>query len=804
MEEHFLFLAVQPRMKRWILLLLCVAASLVQLPAFAAGLIIVDDIRWLPPRPHPPIIIPPRPPERPWRPAPLSPIENRSTKATAKITDQVAVTTVEQEFYNPNAQRMEGTFIFPVPKGAQLDKFRMDIDGKPVEAELLAADKARGIYEDIVRKMKDPALLEYAGQDLYKVRIFPFEPRSSKRISMSYTQLLRADNGLLGYILPLGVEKYAAGPVKSLSVKLELEGKQPIKNVYSPSHKVEIRRDGDRRAVVGFEASDVTPDTDFQLFYALERSDIGLNLLTYRTGSDDGFFVLLAAPAFELSRRQVVLKDVAFVLDTSGSMAGNKLEQAKKALQFCVENLNDGDRFEIIRFSTETEPLFDKLMDASRENRRRARDFIQDLKPTGGTAIDDALKKALALRPAGDRPFMVIFLTDGKPTIGETVEDNIVANAAKAGPNTRIFCFGIGSDLNTHLLDKITERTRAASQYVLADEDLELKVSSFFAKINQPVLADLKVTFPDGVRVTKMYPSPLPDLFHGEQMVVAGRYSGTSSGKVVLGGSVNGEKREFSEEVRFSDESRDYSFIPRLWATRRVAFLLDEIRLRGENSELKDEVTKLARDYGIVTPYTAYLIVEDEDRRRVPMTSSTMSGLRQDREAQQVARDATANFFRAKEGADAVASARANSELRLGDMPAEALARSRLEAARPMGGFAGGGRGGRAGGGGGGGGSFGPNSVGVPVWADGSSAAARVDQYTQQSRFVNGRNFYQNGAQWVDSQVQMNQNARKVRVQFNSAEYFELVRKEPEIRPWLALGQNLQFVLRDTVYEIYE
>jgi len=401
---------------------------------------------------------------------------------------------------------------------------------------------------------------------------------------------------------------------------------------------------------------------------------------------------------------------------------------------------------------------------------------------------------------------MVIFLTDGKPTVGETVEDNIVANAAKAGPSTRIFCFGIGSDLNTHLLDKLTERTRAASQYVLADEDLELKVSNFFSKINQPVLADLKLAFPEGVRVTKLYPSPLPDLFHGEQMVVAGRYSGTGSGKVVLSGAVNGEKREFSDEVKFGSEARDHGFIPRLWATRRVAFLLDEIRLHGENSELKDEVTKLARDYGVVTPYTAYLILEDEDRRRVPLSAQSLPQLNGDRGAKEAARVATDSFFRQKSGEEAVASTRANSAMRLGDSPSLALAESRSQANYGMGGFGGGGGGGR-----GGGGSFGagtskpaaPSSA-TASWSDPTSAAARVDQYTQQSRFVNGRNFYQNGAQWVDSQVQMNQAARKVRVQFNSTEYFALVRNEPEIRPWLALGQNVQFVLKGTIYEIYD
>jgi Ca-activated chloride channel family protein len=707
-------------------------------------------------------------------------------KVNTRITDQVAVTSVDQEFYNPNPARLEGTFVFPIPKGAHINKFTMEIDGKQVEAELLPADKARQIYEDIVRKLKDPALLEYAGRDVFKVRIFPIEPNSKKRITLSYTELLKADDGLVSYVLPMSAEKFSAKPIKNVSVKVDLDSKRPLKSIYSPSHSVEVKRTGANRATIGYEASDVQPDTDFTLYFAPEKDEIGVNLLTHRTSVDDGYFLLLASPGVDVKEKQVVMKDVAFVLDTSGSMAGKKLDQAKKALQFCVENLNEGDHFEIIRFSTEVEPLFDKLAEANRAHRARAEDFIKDLRPIGGTAIDDALRKALALRPGqGDRPFVVIFLTDGRPTIGTTDEDQIVADVKKASEGrTRVFCFGIGTDVNTHLLDRITEDTRAVSQYVLPEEDLEVKVSNFFSKIKEPVLANPTLKFTGDIRTTKLYPSPLPDLFKGEQLMLVGRYSGKGDSAVIVQGTVNGTEKKFTYEVKFPGESAENEFIPRLWSTRRVGYLLDEIRLHGENAELRDEVTELARKYGIVTPYTAYLILEDEQQHNVPVPMRSLQRFYGDDAARREASQAWDEFKKERSGDRAVAGARYGLALKDAVAAAPAGSGGALEARKALG--------------------LPASSAVAAEETPANRSRERLVQYSQQTQFVAGKNFFQNDQQWIDSTLQKHPNAKRVRIQFGSPDYFDLLAKNSKVLPWLALGQNVQFIFNNTLYDIYE
>jgi Ca-activated chloride channel family protein len=531
-------------------------------------------------------------------------------RVSVDITDQVATTEVDQVFLNDTLYDLEGIYIFPLPEEAAISEFAMYVDGERWDGEILPRDEARAIYEDIVRQRLDPALLEYVGRDTFKASIFPIEPGDDRRVELAYTQVLENDGGLVKYVYPLDTERFSARPLEEVVISVRVESAQPIRAIYSPSHDVAIDRIDEHTVKVSFEDSDVLPDRDFELYYTVSDDDFGLNLLSYRGRGEDGFFLLLVAPKVEVKEMDVVAKDVIFVLDTSGSMEGEKIDQAKDALEYILDNLNPEDRFNIVAFSTTVRLYERELEPATRAD--EAWRFIDDLRAVGGTNIDLALAEALAMAD-GERPQIVIFLTDGLPTEGVTDVDRIIANVDRqVSANVRIFAFGVGDDVNAFLLDTVSQDNRGASSYVRPHESIEEEVSGFYAKVSMPLLADIELDFGD-LRVEDTYPYPLPDLFAGTQLVVVGRYREGGRTDVILRGQVNGEEQEFVyENMRFADRGGE-EFIPRLWATRKIGYLLNEIRLHGEGRELIDEIVDLSVRYGIMTPYTSFLVEEEQD-----------------------------------------------------------------------------------------------------------------------------------------------------------------------------------------------
>ncbi|MCI0378382.1 MAG: VIT and VWA domain-containing protein, partial [Gemmataceae bacterium] len=512
----------------------------------------------------------------------VPPLAMLNHKVDVSIEDQVAITRIEQTFRNHTDRNLEATYVFPVPKGASVRKFSMWVDGKEVPGELVEAAKAREIYTSIVQRTQDPGLLEYMNNNLLRLRVFPVPAKGDQKIAISYTAIANADNGLIEFVYPLRTDGKAAATLEKFALNVNLKSQHTLQNIYSPSHAITINRSGDKQATVGFEKDQAVLDRDFQLFYTYGRGDVGLTAMTHRpNSSQNGYFMMLVSPRAELSKSQQVPRDMVFVLDTSGSMRGKRMTQARSAMKYCLSNLTPNDQFAVINFATTVNRYAEKLQKATDENVNQAKKWVDELEATGGTAINDALAAGLEMRSSDtSRTFTLVFFTDGRPTIGETNTDKIMQNVAKKNTgNTRIFTFGVGDDVNAAMLDQIADQSRAVSTYVRESEDIEAKVSSLYGKISNPVLANLKLSVEGGVALNEVYPPQLPDLFHGNQLVVLGRYTGTGHAVVKLTGNLGTETKEYVYEINFQEKSiEEKPFVEDLWARRKVGYLLDQVR----------------------------------------------------------------------------------------------------------------------------------------------------------------------------------------------------------------------------------
>lgn len=743
------------------------------------GVILIEPIRR--PHPHP-------------MPRPHQPMTMLRQKATVKIHDLAAVTEVDQTFGNPNSYDVEGTYLFPVPAGFNINDFAMMVNGKEISGEMLDADKARQIYEDIVRKKRDPGLLEFVGQRLYRARVYPIPANGKVDVQIKFTGALEPVGGTVTYRYPLRPDK-PLGNIRDFEFSAAIETTGNLSSVFCPTHEAKIEKTGTKSATVKYSAKDLEPSQDLLLYYRLSDEQFGLALLSHRTRGEDGYFMAWISPKRN-EKVAAVPKDICFVIDTSGSMAeegGKKIKQAREALDFCLQNLNRDDRFNIVSFSTDVRKFADGLVKVSQESVPDAQEYVEGLKALGGTDINAALAEALKMRPKdSDRPYMVVFLTDGMPTVGETDPAAILKNVRKTGgTSVRLFVFGVGYEVNTALLDKLAEDNRGSRVYVTPKEDLEVKLSTFYKQIASPVLTDLDLRV-QGVKVYDRYPKQLPDLFAGSDLVVVGRYSASGDAKIILAGKQGNEEQRFSYGREFPERSRENDFLPRLWAMRKVGYLLDEIRLNGEKEELKKEVVDLAKRYGIVTPYTSYLVLEDE---RMLHSASPAAGAMRERLDRSEVRS-----FAFQAGRAAQAPSRGGKAAVDVSRDADKLKNAR-NAPQSLG----------AGGGTSAGEGYDGFDAALRVPARPASPANGMSIQGSEEpsgpsvsavQYVAGRAFYWQAGKWIDSLYDGKKPPQKVAA--FSDEYFKLLQQHPEIKSVLALGEKVVFVTDGQAYEITE
>ncbi len=568
---------------------------------------------------------------RPWRDGRDAVVRLR-TDVTAHVVGRVARVQVEEWFRNDGPGLAEGEYQYALPGEASFADLSLWQGDRELKGETLDAERARAIYEEIVRRRRDPALVELIGHGLLRARVFPIAPGETRRVTLRYTQLLpRAGEALVfRYAAGRAVQTWGPRPLPPTPRPWPLAPERPLpdpqpapsgggdapvqlrlvaddgsafRDAFSPTHELRTEREGGRMTVrtAGELRGDVA------IFLPLARAGAGVSVAAYRTGVEDGYAMITLSPG-EASG-DAVPRDVVLVLDVSGSMSGDKIDQARRAIRALLGSLGTADRFRIVAFNSTVDPYRAGWTPASAPELAEARRWVDGLQASGSTDIGAALAEAFRAPSPAPRLPIVVFVTDGLPTVGEQDPDRIAQQAEAGRGRARVFAFGVGYDVNARLLDQLTTAARGTTAYVEPGEDLERPLALLAARIRHPVLTELRLAGAP-VELRDVYPAPLPDLFAGDELVLLARYRGAGTGEVAFEGRRAGAPERVTTSADFPAESRRDDYIPRLWASRKIGVLTRELRLHGRNAELEAEVRQLGLRYGILTDFTAYLVQE--------------------------------------------------------------------------------------------------------------------------------------------------------------------------------------------------
>ncbi len=545
-------------------------------------------------------------------------LERTGSVVKVGLSNRVLRYEVTETFRNRSQRVAEADYIFPLPLGAAFEDLKLMINGELVSGETMTADKARGIYEEIVRRQRDPALVEWMGSGMLRTRIFPIAPGEEKKVVVRFQAAAQREGDALRIDYRRGSNPNATGsPMRPVveqrgmatesadwtSFSLLYERTADFGDAYSPTHTLRTRDEGRTREVEARgSASDVT------ILLPLRRPDVAaISVLTHAPDNDGGFALFTITPPS--AARRALPRDVTFVIDVSGSMRGRKLEQAKEAGHVLLASLRSEDRFRIVDFSTDVRAFRDGFSAATRENVRDGRRYIDALVADGSTNISGALESALSTRSDGERLPLVVFMTDGEPTIGERSADRIAAMAARQRGDARVFAIGVSADVNAALIEQLSLEGHGTAHFVRDNESVERTVSLLATRLTSPVLTNVRVRV-DGVQLRQVLPAGPIDVFAGQDMVVLARYAGSGNATVRLEGeSVDGPVT-WSTRARFTDRDRANPFVARLWAAQRIGWLAAEKRRNGGSSEVDGEIRTLGERYGIPTEFTSYLVVE--------------------------------------------------------------------------------------------------------------------------------------------------------------------------------------------------
>ena len=737
------------------------------------------------------LIIPNCPRPRPGGPAiecaPVGGAQVVRTRSDVKVElrDRVLRYEVEERFVNRGGMIGEADYIFPLPKNAAFRDLKLSIDGELVAGETMNAVEARRIYEDIVRRQRDPALVEWMGHGMLRTRIFPIQQGEERRVVVRFESVaeregdavrvdyFRGQNNSLPRSEPRvrpagGVERPASDPAGRTMFQLTYRAGGELGEAYSPTHELDVERRGAVR-----EVSIRGGGPDITVLVALRRSSAAsVGMLTHATRSEPGYALITVTPPTDLASTRT-LRDVTFIIDVSGSMSGRKLEQAKAAGRQLLRTLTDRDRFRIIDFSTDVRSFRDDFVVASDANIRSALRYLEDLEAVGSTNISGALEEALrAYRSRSDedgtglraeRLPLVLFITDGAPTVGDRDPASIATRAARLRGNARVFSVGMGADVNVNLIEQLALEGRGTAHFVRPEESVERAVELLATRLRQPLLTDVRVTIAGDVRLSRVYPSGPQDIFAGQDLVLLARYDGSGPANVIVSGNAAGRAVRWSSQRVFPRDERDNAFVPRLWATQRIGWLSAEKRRSGGSSEIDEEIRMLGERFGIPTEFTSYLVLEPGMVAGNVMRDTTRLRRANPPRVEDVTITGTAGGRERDMSGGGVAPAAA---------PAIQFEAARTAAEQR-----------------------GAKSVAAADAAIGIGSSRDV-------RRAGTRMFHRDGERWVDSRMKIDLRVYKVKAY--SPTYFALIDRLPELREAFAIADRVVVAGRSAAIEVVE
>jgi len=550
-----------------------------------------------------------------------------STEVDIRVTAHVARAKVTQRFRNPHPDWYEGLYVFPLPENAAVDRLRMQVGDRVIEGEIRSRGEAKATYAQAKAEGRRAALIEQERPNIFTSSVANIGPGDEIRVEIEYQQTLRYDQGRYSLrfpmvvgprYLPAGMDPVDADRItppvlhpasettlhNPVTLRVDVQAGVPLAQLASISHPIQSTCDatGCRASLQG----EVPASKDFVLDWAIAQQAAPAAAAIIEKKRDRYYGLLMVVPPALPRESERLPREVIYVIDTSGSMQGTSITQAREALELAIRRLAPGDRFNIIEFNSHAQALYGEARHATPQNVESAVRWVRRLQARGGTEMAKALDLALDGRETPGRVRQIVFLTDG--AVGN--EEPLLAMIGARLGDSRLFSVGIGSAPNSHFMAKAAQLGAGSFTYIGRIDEVKEKMNALFAKLESPVLKGVRVDWGDATDVIAL-PQQIPDLYAGEPVMVS-----FSARQLPRELSVSGQAGQHTWRARVPvKDAAGKDALPVLWARGQIAALMDRMREGAPEDEIRGAVTALALEHHLVSRFTSLVAVDKTPAR---------------------------------------------------------------------------------------------------------------------------------------------------------------------------------------------